>query len=105
MKIIGRSSTGFIVEMTTDDVAAIVGERWYNRETAHTLSKLGVLDREGHIRVGAEIDMAGRFARTKQLDANAAELAEQAKRLRMLADVMDAFNRNPIINPAKEAQS
>lgn len=110
MKIIGKTAGGFIAELNESDMAALVGETYFNgRGVMEKFAALGMVEGNGDswsphkIRLGATIDLAGRFDRMRQLEYRHAELADVAKKVRALADIMDKFGAAVFVNPPEDA--
>ncbi|WP_319798285.1 hypothetical protein [Nitrobacter sp.] len=111
MKIIGRTSSGYIAEISNEDIAALVGDTHYSfgstpdkigeafgRKKPWPDSRLDIL--------GASIDLAGRFRRVVAIEERHADLGKKAESLRLLASALDAVAAAPLtLAPLKDGEN
>lgn len=109
MKIIGMAGSDIIAQLTEGDMAALVGETYFSQTAAQQkLLELGLMEGASayrgtaqRIRVGATIDLAGRFNRVQQIEYKHAELQDVAKKLRAMAGLLDHLGDQVIVPPAE----
>lgn len=103
MKIIGQTNDGFIVEMSQDDMAAVVGETYFAGERCQQkLQAVGIYQTVGYsksLSVGAVVPLAGRFSRMVELERKHGQLRDVSNRLRVMADLMDHLGDQVIVPP------
>jgi hypothetical protein len=108
MKIIGLAGNNVIAELKEDDVAALIGETYFGGSAAQAkLKELGLTDRGGYggsdrLKVGATLDLAGRFSRVKQIESRHAELQDVATKLEAMAALLKHLGNQVIVPPAEE---
>jgi len=110
MKIIGKTETGFIAELTQGDLAALVGESYFSGEACvKKMQDIGLKSAASYhgasqVVVGATIDLSGRFSRVTQLEYKHTQLQGTAKTLREMADLMEHLGNAVIVPPEPEAK-
>lgn len=107
MKIIGMAGNDIIATLTPSDLAALVGETYFdNRDAKAKLIELGLTAPHGYdgqrIVVGATVDLEGRMRRVLELERKHAELKDVASKLRSMATLMDHLGNAVIVPPKTE---
>lgn len=107
MKIIGRTSGGYIAEISEGDIAALVGERFFDpRNPSENLAAAFARQKQWDDNrlnlIGASIDLAGRFRRVTDVEQRHSELGKTAESLRLLATALDAVAAAPLTLPKGE---
>lgn len=109
MKIIGMAGSEIIAQLTEADLAALVGETYFSgSDTQKKLAQLGLVGprvwgQGTEIRVGATIDLAGRFSRVKDIEYRHAELQDVAKKLEAMAALLRHLGAQVIVPPTEAA--
>lgn len=104
MKIIGMAGKDVIAQLTESDIAALVGEGYFDSKDARVkLMELGLTEKAGYedhrIKVGSTIDLAGRFARVRSIEHKHGELKDVAHKLRAMAGLLDELGSKVIVPP------
>lgn len=108
MKILGKSETGYLVDMPESDPQAIFGIQYgWGKEGIALLKELGVPMTASYGNdvpnlIGAEVPITTRFRRVTDIERNHRELQNTGATLRKLADLLDQLG-NAVIVPATTA--
>jgi hypothetical protein len=108
MKIIGRTETGYLAEMTEKDIGSILGETWLGSSDGKALLLgLGLMRRGSYGSdemnlVGGTIPVSARFERAVDIERKSAECVKAADTLRALADLLEKTSTIPIVVSLKE---
>lgn len=87
MKIIGRTSDGFILQATEEEVGSVAG--------------LTFPTYRNHFGIGDEVQVSHVFSHLLQLENNRGSLAQHAREIRAIADLLEA--KNPVLKAEAEA--
>lgn len=95
MKIVGRTSTGYLMSVSLDEIANICGFPWSTHPDFESLlRKIGALDTtQTHnkliLREGVEIPVSAIFQRLTALRDKSDAVKKGAATMRLLADLME----------------
>lgn len=103
--IIGRTSDGYIITASENDVAQICGFRWSNSDFSRHAKALGAMDDRGNLRTGAKLPVEANFTYIDRLRDRENTVRAGAKVLRELADMIETGLPSVIIPPVVEAGS
>jgi len=102
MKIIGTTATGFLVDMTEDEIATAMGYR-STYDTAYRKWREGGSTYAGPKFVGRDIPLVGTPGRLREIQANEARARDCARVLKALGDMVEASLPSTMI-PTTEAK-
>lgn len=89
MKIIGETKDSFILTATRNEVANLIGHYWYGSDCPR-------------LSPGAEIKVAAMYQHLTSLAANKNTIAQAARSLRGLADLMEVHS--PVVEEITKIQ-
>lgn len=104
MKVVAKTGHGFLVEMTTVEIARAAGyESAYDREWNKAIGN-GQVYSYGEPAIGATINVGAAYDIHSRILANEAKAKESAATLRALAELLDGAMPSVVIPPAEAAK-
>lgn len=107
MKILGRTKGGYIAEVSDDDIAAILGERWLRSEDqAARLVRVGLASAmirgDRLLPIGTVIPLQQRFDRVCAIEDKRTAWPDTVRTLRTMADLLEQLGTDIVLPPKTE---